>query len=425
MTYKKIIFTIDIDAFFAQVEELKNPSLKNKPVVIGKKLNNKGIISTCNYKARKYGIHSGMPFYKATVLCPNLIFIEPTFSEYQEYSEKVFVICSQMSREIEPASIDEAYLDVTNKIINNRYIDYAKKIQDKILKEVGLTISIGISSNKELSKMASGMKKPFGVDTLFPEEISTKLWPLPIRRLYFVGNSTEKVMNDLNIVTIGDLANIPFDSKRYEEVKQVLGKRMSYLYNIANGNGSHELDTSHKDNKSVSYAKTYSVDMFNYDDVKSALSEIVEEVTWRAKYRRLAGKTITFTTKDAGPFNSNTKSLTFNKYSNDFEYIWSQVAKLLEKWWTDGKKVRFLSIALSNLVDENFIREQITIEDLSNINNDLNIERNEIIDDLNIKMGYEAFVIGEDYKNVKKFKDKRIISRRNVKFNTWSNKRKK
>jgi DNA polymerase-4 len=165
---KKIIFQLDLDAFFASVEELENPELKTKPIAVGHEMNGKGIITTANYIARKFGLHSAMPVFKARQLCPQVIIIESDYQKYTDKSEEVFTIVKNLVNKIEMASIDEAYVDVT-KIINDKNlnpISYAKHIQSEVLKKTGLGISIGISENRVLAKMASGMKKPLGVTTL-------------------------------------------------------------------------------------------------------------------------------------------------------------------------------------------------------------------------------------------------------------------
>jgi DNA polymerase-4 len=165
---KKVIFQLDLDAFFASVEELENPDLKNKPVAVGSELGGKGVITTANYKAREYGLHSAMPIFKAKRLCPDLVLIESNYMKYTLKSEEIFTIVKGLVDKLEMASIDEAYADVS-KIIFEKNLDprdYARYIQREVLRKTGLGISIGISENRVMAKMASGMKKPMGVETL-------------------------------------------------------------------------------------------------------------------------------------------------------------------------------------------------------------------------------------------------------------------
>jgi DNA polymerase-4 len=165
---KKIIFQLDLDAFFASVEELDHPELKSKPLAVGHEMNGKGIITTANYIAREYGLHSGMPVFKARQLCPDLVLIESDYNKYTLKSEEIFTIVKGMVDKLEMASIDEAYADVTKIIFekNLNPLDYARAIQREVLRKTGLGISIGVSQNRVMAKMASGFKKPLGVDTL-------------------------------------------------------------------------------------------------------------------------------------------------------------------------------------------------------------------------------------------------------------------
>lgn len=419
MNTKKVIFTLDIDAFFAQVEENKNPNFKNKPIAVGKKLNNKGIVATCNYKAREYGVHGGMPYFKAIKLCPELIFLDSNFTEYQEYSEEIFQICSKFTNKIQVASIDEAFLDVTNFLKNTTPLEYAKKIQNQIFEKTNLTTSIGISDNLELSKMASSMKKPFGIETLYKNEIKYKLWSLPIRKLYYVGRASEEIFIQNNIKTIGDLANINNNSLLYENIYKKIGVRLDFLFKISNGSGTTELDLKETNNKSLSYSKTLPITLNDYDSVKFVLSELLKEIIWRLKYRRMLTKTISFGTKDNSPFEKKSKSYSLKKPTDDIEIISEVIFDIFDNWWSEGKSVNFLSIGFENLVDKELVLEQLRLDDFKT---DDKKEKQTLINQLNLEIGFEAFASGKDYKNIKKFKDKKLVNRNSVKFNQWVNK---
>jgi DNA polymerase-4 len=173
---KRVILTLDLDAFFSSVAILLDPTLKGKNVAVGKEIGNKGIIATANYSAREYGLYSGMPMYKARLACPDLIVVDLKVEKYVELSEKVFTIVDKLVDKIEISSIDEAFADITSKVRTKEdALNYAKMIQDKVYRDVGLGISIGISNNKILSKMASNFEKPMGVSTLYKDELESKL----------------------------------------------------------------------------------------------------------------------------------------------------------------------------------------------------------------------------------------------------------
>jgi len=214
----KLIFTIDLDAFFTSCEELKQPHLKNIPIVTGNDLNGRGVVATANYKARSYGIHSGLPLFKAKKMYDNLVILPVDMQFYHEKSIQVFSIVAQYSNIMEIASVDECYVDVTTLAQKRKPLEIASIIKDRIKRKTGLTTSIGISTNILLSKIASNMDKPDGITTLYPHEIKAKLWPLKLNKMYMLGKSSEKLFNEFNIYTIGDLANLNKDSVVYNNL---------------------------------------------------------------------------------------------------------------------------------------------------------------------------------------------------------------
>ena len=203
----KVIFHIDMNCFFVSCEVAENPELKGQNVAVGHVgLDRKGMILAASYEAKAYGIKTTMPIFEAERLCPNLILINPNHELYQEYSRKFFSYFSKITPLVEPASIDEGYLDVTDVCGPNEYVDLAKKIQDDILNLYGLPCSIGIAPNKFLAKMASDMKKPLGITVLRKRDIKELMWPLPIEDLFGAGKKTCAMLREINIKTIGDFA---------------------------------------------------------------------------------------------------------------------------------------------------------------------------------------------------------------------------
>ena len=207
MNDNKIIFHLDFDAFFAAIEEIKKPNYKNKPLIVGGRTRN-SVVSTCNYLARKYGIKSAMPIFQAKILCPQAIILPGDYALYNSYSKKIFNFIKEKFTNIcEQYSIDECFLDVTNTI--KKYKDVfalAKTIQKAIFNNFKLTVSIGISYNKFLAKMATDLNKPNGITLINKDNFKAKFWPLPIEKMYFIGKSTAKILKEIGIKTIKDLA---------------------------------------------------------------------------------------------------------------------------------------------------------------------------------------------------------------------------
>ena len=227
----KVIIHIDLNAFFASVEEIKNPKLVGKAHAVGGSVK-RGVLSTCSYEARKKGLHSAMPVARALKICPDLIINYPDFKSYREYSNKFFeIIKNWCGDKIEIASIDECYVDFSSY---EKYCDepikYLKEMQKHIKEKLNLGCSIGVAPNKFLAKMASDMKKPMGFTVLRKRDISKMLWPLEIDKMYGVGNKTAPRLRELGIKTIGDLSK----SENNYQVKNLLGKGFYTLIKVKN-----------------------------------------------------------------------------------------------------------------------------------------------------------------------------------------------
>ena len=250
----RVIVHIDLNAFFASVEEIKNPSLKNKPIAVGGK-GRRGVVSTSNYVARKYGVHSAMPIAMALKLCPNLIIVEESRSDYIKYSEKFFSIIKEfMGEKIEVASIDECYVDFSDyKSKCDNPIEYLKNMQKYIYEKLGLGCSIGISYNKFLAKMGSDMKKPLGFTVIRSKDVRTLIWPLKINDMFGIGKKTAPKLIENGIKTIKDLA-ICQDTYM---LKNILGKNYIHYINFANGVDNSEVVYIPVDAKSIGNSTTY------------------------------------------------------------------------------------------------------------------------------------------------------------------------
>jgi DNA polymerase-4 len=338
---RKIIH-VDMDAFFASVEQRDRPELRGKPVVVGGDPHGRGVVSTCSYEARKYGIHSAMASSIAYRLCPNAIFIRPRFDVYKAVSDQIRKIFHDYTDLVEPLSLDEAYLDVTENKKGIPYAtDIAREILKRIHKEIGLTASAGVSFNKFLAKMASDVNKPNGIFVVTPRIAPQFIDRLPIGKFFGVGKVTEKKMHAMGIKTGADLKKI-----EKEELIRRFGKVGNYYYNIAHGKDDRPVNPN-RVRKSIGQERTLSIDIDNKKEMLEILKKLAEGVEKLMKNKRIKGRTITLKVKYYN-FKSITRSITVTEPVCDAAVMMNYVAKLLEKTEAGKKKVRLLGISLSN-----------------------------------------------------------------------------
>lgn len=353
----KVILHIDLNAFFAACEVLRNPTLKGKPLIVGG-ANRRGIVSTASYEARKYGIHSAMPTYKALRLCPNLIIKEPDFKLYHHYSSLFFnYLKDHVSPLLEVASIDECYIDATERLKNNRNpIGFIKELQQTLLQEIGLGCSIGVAPTKFLAKMASNYKKPLGITIYRRRELANTLWKLPINEMYGIGKATAPRLLALDIKTIGDLA-----TTEDPEVKKLLGKSFFTFKEWANGRGSDEVIAEEEDPKSIGHSSTFMFDTENYEEISALFKEMSNSVSERAKREGKVGLTIQIVMRYYNFENVN-RSVTLNKPTNNAITIFYEAMKLFDKNYKD-EPLRLVGVTLQNLSDEGSLVEQLSLFD--------------------------------------------------------------
>ncbi|MCR5333057.1 MAG: DNA polymerase IV [Bacilli bacterium] len=356
----KIILHIDLNAFFVRCEEIMNPSLEGKPVIIGHK-GRGGIVSTCSYAARKYGIHSAMPTFQATQLCPNLIIIPGNYHLYSSKSKEFFNFVKKYSPIIEKASVDECFVDMTSQLKDvNDVMKYLKDMQANLLKETGLKCSIGVAPTKFLAKMASDMKKPMGITIIRRKDVRKMLDPLPIESFYGIGKKTSPRLRELGINTIGDLA------KRINSddpvVKNEFGKFYSAIKDWINGYGSDVVDTEPFDPKSIGNSETLMHDTNSYDELKEALLNIAKEVSDRAIEANKVGSSVQIVLKD-DDFKVINRSMKLSKPINDYASIANAVITLLDKNYNEEKNIRLVGVTLQNLVHKDEVVVQLSIFD--------------------------------------------------------------
>jgi len=340
---RKIIH-VDMDAFYASVEQLDNPELKGKAIAVGGG-GKRGVISAASYEARKFGVKSAMAGSLAIKLCPHLIFVKTNFDRYREISEKIRKIFHDYTDLVEPLSLDEAYLDVTqNKKGNPSASMIAQDIRARILEEVGLTASAGISINKFIAKVASDYNKPNGQKTVNPEDVLEFLEQLDIRKFYGVGKVTAEKMYQKGIFTGMDLKQ-----KSLAYLDENFGKSGRYYYDIVRGIQNTEVKP-HRTRKSLAAERTFSENLSSEVFMLEKLNHIAEEVSRRLLKSEVAGKTVTLKIKYSD-FTLQTRSKTLPYYISDKDVILDTAKDLLyQEKMTNS--VRLLGISMSNLNTE-------------------------------------------------------------------------
>jgi DNA polymerase-4 len=340
---RKIIH-VDMDAFYASVEQMDHPELKGKPIAVGGS-EKRGVVSAASYEARKFGVRSAMSGVQAKRNCPDLIFVRPRFDRYNEISKKIRKIFYDYTNKVEPLSLDEAYLDVTeNKKGNPSATLIAKEIRERIFKEVGLTASAGISINKFIAKVASDYNKPNGQKTVNPEEVVTFLEQLDIRKFYGVGKVTAEKMYQLGIFTGKDLK-----SKPIEYLDAHFGKSGRFYYYVVRGIHNSEVKAD-RIRKSLAAERTFNENLSSEIFMLEKLDRIAEEVAKRLHKSKVAGKTVTLKIKYSD-FSLQTRSKTLPFYINDKSLIIETAKDLLYQVKLNNS-VRLLGISMSNLNTE-------------------------------------------------------------------------
>ncbi|WP_343211291.1 DNA polymerase IV [Aquimarina litoralis] len=342
--HRKIIH-VDMDAFYASVEQMDNPALKGKPLAVGGG-SKRGVVSAASYEARKFGVRSAMPGFKARKLCPDLLFVKPRFDRYHEISKQIRKIFFEYTDLVEPLSLDEAYLDVsTNKKGNPSASLIAQEIRQRILDEVGITASAGISINKFIAKVASDYNKPNGQKTVNPEEVLEFLENLDVKKFYGVGKVTQAKMYQMGIYTGKDLK-----AKSEEFLTEHFGKSGGHYYRIVRGIHLSEVKPN-RERKSLAAERTFSENISSEIYMLERLENIAEELQKRLKRSKVAGRTVTLKIKYSD-FTLQTRSKTLPYFVSDAAILLETAKELLyqEKM---KNSVRLLGISLSNLNTSN------------------------------------------------------------------------
>ncbi len=343
---RKIIH-IDMDAFYASVEQRDNPEYRNKPIVVGGSPEGRGgVVATASYEARKFGIRSAMPSKRALQLCPKVIFVRPRFDAYKEVSHKIREIFSRYTDLIEPLSLDEAFLDVTSDKQNiGSAIEIAKQIKLAIKNELQLTASAGISVNKFVAKIASEMKKPDGLTFIGPSKIENFMETLSVEKFFGVGKVTAEKMNKIGLFTGADLKKLS-----EQELTKYFGKSGRFYYNIVRGIDEREVQP-HRETKSLGAEDTFPFDLTSLEEMNDELDKIAKTVFTRLLQHELFGRTITLKIKYSD-FRQITRNQSFPQPVTDLETIKKTAKELLLSTDIVNKKIRLLGISFSNFGEE-------------------------------------------------------------------------
>ncbi|MFM7202105.1 MAG: DNA polymerase IV [Myxococcota bacterium] len=343
MSAEQKIIHIDMDAFYASVEQRDEPALRGKPVVVGGPPNSRSVVCTASYEARVFGVRSAMPCSQAQRLCPHALFVYPRFEVYQQVSAQLRRIFLDYTDLVEPLSLDEAYLDVTqNKVGNPSATRIAQEIRQRIWDETGLTASAGVAPNKFLAKLASDFHKPNGLTVIRPEQVEAFLLPLPVKKIHGIGEATNTRMAELGIHTVADL-------RRWHERELVLhfGKTGHWYYQLARGQDPRSVKPN-RPRKSIGAEETFARDVLDIEALEQKLWELSHEVAEYAERRHFEMRTITLKVTYTG-FEKITRSKTVEHPLSGADALWRIARSLLREHTHAGQKaVRLIGVSVSN-----------------------------------------------------------------------------
>ena len=400
MSKARIILHVDMNCYYVSCEIANKKEYQNKPVAVAPRgASRKGIILTASYNARKYGVNSAMRVSEALEKCPHLIILEPHYELYEAFSRKFVEYFFKITPLVEVASIDEAYLDVTDVCPPDKVIDLAHQIQSYIYNVLKLPCSIGIGPNKFLAKMGSDYKKPMGITVFRKREIKEMLWPLPVQDMIGVGKKTLENLRFLKIKTIGDLANY----QDHSILEAILGKNTTaYLLDHAYGNGDTVVDVNRSSEfSSMSNSQTFEMDLFEPKIILDNLKALTNTVAFRLVEHKYNCQTVSIQIR-YNDFRTIVRSKTLINPTNDNLEIFAVVKDLFEDYYDERIPVRLLGVGASKLTETKQDVKQMSIfDDLSKEEKELNI--NNLLSQINTSFGDGSIQIGvKNSKNIDK-----------------------
>ena len=353
----RIIFHIDLNAFFASCETILRPELQNLPLAItGEKSSKRGIVVTANYVARQYGVHSAMPLMQAKKKCPHLVVASANFDLYRKISQQFIQLLHEYSDQVEKASIDEAYVDVTHLYQEIHPLHLAQQIQQRIFNELKIGCSIGVAPNKFLAKMASDMKKPNGITVLRKRDLPHILWPMPIEEMFGVGKASSPKLKQLGINTIGDLVHY----KDVDKIEQLFGQHALKLSENAKVNDQNPINPNkYEVPSSIGHSTTFSKDYCFDEEIKAEAKRMCIKTSNRLKKYGLYAKTISIQLKDTS-FKQITRSQTVQVPIQSVNELYPIIEELFDEHW-EGQALRLIGVNTTNLVNTNKVTQQLNL----------------------------------------------------------------
>ena len=343
MSAQRRIIHIDMDAFYASVESRDNPELRGKPLVVGGSPESRGVVAAASYEARQFGVHSAMPMARAVRLCPQLVIVPPDFSRYKDASSKVMEILHSATPLVEPLSLDEAYLDVTeNRWGEPLAMNVALRIKQTIKDELRLTASAGVAPNKFLAKIASGWQKPDGLTVIAPERVESFLQKLPVEALWGVGPVTAKKLRAIGIERLVDVR-----TAEPTLLAQTVGSLAEWLVQLSHGVDDRPVEPN-RETKSISSETTYAKDLTDWREINQQVQLLAEEVADSLKRKGLRARTVTIKVRYKG-FTTVTRSHTAEYFTDSRPDIVNRAQMLLERTEAAERPVRLLGVGAHSL----------------------------------------------------------------------------
>ena len=376
--HERKIIHVDMDAFYASVEERENPELKGRPVIVGGSVEGRGVVSAANYEARKFGLHSAMPMVRAVRLCPHVIRLRGNMKLYSIVSQQIRNIFFRYTPQIQPLALDEAFLDVTacEKLFGPA-ADIGKRIKEDIKRELDLVASVGVAPNKFIAKIASDVNKPDGFVVVDDEQIQAFLDPLPVSRLWGAGKATVAAFERMGIKTIAQLRR-----QSPQWLVSQFGKYGEHLWQLANGEDNREVivDTQAK---SISNETTFAQDIANKAILEATLLHLTEQVAWRLRKSGLRGRTVQLKLRYPD-FRLITRSHTMVESTDNTDILWKTIRDLFHNNWPGRPAIRLIGMGISGLQSE----VQVPLQtDMFNQRNVKLSELDELTDNINERFG--------------------------------------
>lgn len=341
------IIHIDMDAFFTSVEQRDRPELRGKPVIVGGDPEKRGVVAGASYEARRFGVRSAMSAAQARKLCPQGIFLKPRFSRYAEVSEKIMEIFRSVTPLVEPISLDEAYLDVTENALGEPLArKVAEHLKNRIRNELNLTASAGVAPNKFVAKLASDLKKPDGLVVIPPEKVLAFIEPLAVEKLWGVGPATQKALNEMGIWTVGDIRRT-----KSEELERTIGSFGRFLHGLANGEDPRRVEPE-RESKSCGAETTFEKDISRIDLLLEHVHELSKEVAESLVSIERRGRTVTLKLRYSD-FQTITRSQSLGRYTDEVDKIARTASRLLLESTEAGRRpARLIGVSVSGFLGE-------------------------------------------------------------------------